>query len=96
MTGLESLEDRRVGLIKKFALKTAGNQKFAHWFAKNDEPVRNYRNKQSEWKQVYSRTNKFQKLAIPVMSLDSQCKVLPDENPGKKSRSLKEIENLKC
>ena len=68
VTGLESLEERRVGLIKKFALKTAGNQKFAHWFAKNDEPVRNSRNKQSKWKQVYVRTNKFQKSALPVMT----------------------------
>ena len=67
-TGMERLDYRREVLIKKFAIKTANNEKFAHWFIRSKEPVRNTRSEVKNWREVYTRTEKYKKSAIPHMT----------------------------
>ena len=68
ITGLERLDIRRQSLIKKFAMKTKSNPKFAHWFEKEHEWVNRTRQIKKTWKEVVTRTERYKRSAIPVMT----------------------------
>ena len=72
--GCEELEDRRVKLCEKFALKASKHEKFQTWFCKNktDEPIINTRAKskkaKTKYKSVETRTERFKNSPIPYLT----------------------------
>ena len=65
---IKSLDDRRSASCLKFALKTSKNVKFQNWFKKSDAKVRTTRQKIPKFTVVPSRTKRFRKSPIPVMT----------------------------
>ena len=65
---LERLDKRRNDLIERFAVNTADNPKFKHWFKENSPSKKNNRNRMSKLKPVTTRTEKYKKSAIPRMT----------------------------
>ena len=53
---LERLDERRDSLIEKFAVSTAANPKFSHWFKETSPGKRPARNGDNKYKSVVSRT----------------------------------------
>ena len=63
---LQSLEDRRVEICRKFADKSAKNVRFKSWFQVNCNPY-NTRNVKF-YKEIFCRTNAWKRSPIPYMT----------------------------
>lgn len=55
---LEYLEQRRINICLKFALKTEAHPKFKHWFIQQTNPY-NTRGKQRKYKEIYSKHQRY-------------------------------------
>ena len=66
--GLQTLAKRRTALCTKFTIKAANNDKFSTWFEKNSHTNTSTRSKKSVYKNVQTRTKRYQNSPIPVMT----------------------------
>ena len=67
-SNLQTLADRREGLITKFAIKTYNNPKFKTWFVNKEIKMVNTRSNQQFLKEVPSRTRRYKNSTIPVIT----------------------------
>ena len=66
---LDTLKQRRLNLCNKFTVKATKHEQFCTWFQKNPEIHQNRtRSMKTKYKSVDTRTNKFQKSAIPFLT----------------------------
>ena len=79
---LERLDERRDSLIEKFAVSTAANPKFSHWFKETSPGKRPARCRDNKYKSVVSRTESFRKSAIPRMTeiLNERDRIMEEEH----------------
>ena len=67
----ESLETRRIKICEKFAKKAVKNPRYNNWFAMNTAPPPSINTRQHKtqpkYKQVQTRTERFQKSPIPYL-----------------------------
>ena len=64
---LQTLKNRREDISKKFAIKTAQNPKFAHWFVKKSNP-KNTRQLNKKYKDPVFRCDRFRRSPIPYLT----------------------------
>ena len=65
-SGLEKLSERRETLARKFAISTYENQRYAHWFPKNEEIPHDLR-KRLTIKETRPRTERMRKSSVYQM-----------------------------
>ena len=68
VTGLDSLEVRRVRLCREFARKASLNPKFSHWFNHLPQPTYNTRNRRPKFAPVLTRTAKYHNSPIAYLT----------------------------
>ena len=56
-SGIQTLEDRRMKAIEKFARKTSQNKQFEHWFKKNEN--RSSQRIGKEYEELYARSDRL-------------------------------------
>ena len=64
---IDKLSTRRETLCKKFARKTFKNEKYDHWFVR-DQNTANTRRQTQSVKPVLTRTKRFMKSALPYIT----------------------------
>ena len=64
--GLQTLEERRLTLCEKFAIKAAKNPLHAKWFQLNEKTI-NTRSKET-YQEVWCRTESWKNSPIPQMT----------------------------
>ena len=75
---LDTLQERRQKLCKKFTRKALKHDKFNSWFAPNPPKNKNTRSTQPKFKNVETRTNRYKKSPIPYITKIANS--LPEEN----------------
>ena len=63
---MESLDNRRENLTKKFAEKTSKNERFGEWFKEKDYGERDLRNKK-RYTENFARTERLKKSPVYYM-----------------------------